>query len=238
MPSREDARKTADAQVRAENRTSQREQITPRLERGRQIVSVCSVLKKQSWPLRLPVDVRKLLKRIVDPDLVIPDLISANTGLDRGPAEELSNVRLRGHTFKERCQTPLFAAFRPDRVNVDWSEGNAAIGVERDRDGVIAVSVGEQPRVPRPGARPDPNATISRNPTKSGSILDSSRLPQSPDRSETRGINPPKQDAATNANEMINIINRPIDLRRLCHSPKLPAFRRRAVGRIRAHQTI
>src|SRR5271166_3015806 len=47
-----------------------------------------------------PADVRKYLKRVIDPNLVIPDLIAANAGLDRGPAKKRANIRLSGHALE------------------------------------------------------------------------------------------------------------------------------------------
>jgi hypothetical protein len=91
------------------------------------------------------MDIWKFFERIVNLDFVIPDLVTPETGLDRWPAKDLSNVCLRRHTLKERLYSPLLLVFRPDRINVDRSKGNLSIAIKRDRDRVIAVSVGEDP---------------------------------------------------------------------------------------------
>src|ERR1700722_5947091 len=94
----------------------------------------------------LPVVVRKFFKRIVHVDLVKPDLKAADIALDRWSPEDPPNVFLRGGAFDERFQSPLLYVFRPNRVNIDRSKGHPALGIKRDGDHVIAVSVGEDLR--------------------------------------------------------------------------------------------
>jgi len=76
----------------------------------------------------LPVNVRKFLKWIVDPDLVKPYLIPANAFLDRGPVKKPSNICLRGDTFRQRLHAPSLRVFRPDRVNVNRREVSTVPG--------------------------------------------------------------------------------------------------------------
>src|ERR1700731_2164781 len=77
-------------------------------------------LSANGEPRNLPADVWELFERVVDLDFVIPDQITPDVALDRWPAKDLSNVRLRGDTLEKGLQsTPLFV-FGPNRVNIDW----------------------------------------------------------------------------------------------------------------------
>src|SRR5271166_2205149 len=93
-----------------------------------------------------PVDVRKFLKRVMDPNLVVPHLIAANAGLDLGTAKKRANVRLSGQALEQCRKAQPFPAFRPDCVNINRREYNSATGIKRYRDSVIAKSLGKHPR--------------------------------------------------------------------------------------------
>jgi hypothetical protein len=89
---------------------------------------------------------RKFFKRIVDADLVVPDLITANPTLDFRSTKEQTNVRLGTQPLKEGRQTLPLIVFRPDRVNVNRRESDPPTRVKWNRDDVSAETVGEHCR--------------------------------------------------------------------------------------------
>jgi hypothetical protein len=73
--------------------------------------------RKIRLSLSMPKGVGKFFKWVVNSDLVIPNLVAANSALDDGSTKERTNVRLGAQTLKEGRQTQPFIVFRPDRVN-------------------------------------------------------------------------------------------------------------------------
>src|SRR6516225_152570 len=105
---------------------------------------------------------RQLLKRIKDADLVVPDFVSVHAPLKRYSSVERLDIRLAGDPLNQSQQAVLFECFRNNRINIDWSERNAALGVEGDRHDVVPTAPSKHARLFNRGPSQSPLPELPR----------------------------------------------------------------------------